>query len=179
MNAIETKLLPRVGKILHVLCIARISGDKQDPRSLDDQVALIRNWLRQNYEGTSELKIISGIGSGERLDRKEVHEASDAIESGQFDLVIMEDLGRAFRRVHAILLCELCVDCGRLSIILLDTLVPTSDVFTSLRRAEPTTVILSCVPTEARARSTEAVSPICTVMASVLATPAGPVTRIS
>ena len=122
MNAIETKLLPRAGKILHVLCIARISGDKQDPRSLDDQVALIRNWLRQNYEGTYELKIISGIGSGERLDRKEVQQANDAIESGQFDLVIMEDLGRAFRRVHAILLCELCVDCGTRLIAINDSI---------------------------------------------------------
>src|SRR5262245_37613970 len=101
---------PRNGTKFRVLGIARVSTDKQDERSLGDQEALLRNWLDKNLGGSYELVMISGIGSGERVDRKEFAETIEAIETGEFDLVIMEDLGRMCRRVHSIMICETCQD---------------------------------------------------------------------
>ena len=54
--------------------------------------------------------MIAGRGSGEVLDRAEVLRAHDEVESGRYDLVIMEDLGRAMRRAHAQIFCEHCED---------------------------------------------------------------------
>ncbi len=56
------------------------------------------------------LEMIAGRGRGESLEREEARRAQDAVESGRLDLVIAEDLGRIFRRVHAQLFCELCED---------------------------------------------------------------------
>src|SRR5688572_24951563 len=105
-------LIPRNGKKLKVLGIGRISTDKQDEKSLDDQEALIHEWLKKNYEGQHELIMIKGIGSGERIDRKDYEEAIVAIETKAFDLCIAEDLSRICRRVHATLFCEHCIDHG-------------------------------------------------------------------
>jgi DNA invertase Pin-like site-specific DNA recombinase len=96
--------------VLHVLGIARISTEHQDQQSLADQEALCRRWLDQHAGLPYELVMIAGRGSGECLDREEARRARAAVESGQFDLVIAEDLGRIFRRLHAQLFCELCED---------------------------------------------------------------------
>jgi DNA invertase Pin-like site-specific DNA recombinase len=93
-----------------VLGIARISTEHQDQQSLADQEALYRRWLDQHAGLPYELEMIAGRGSGESLDREEARRARAAVESGQFDLVIAEDLGRIFRRIHAQLFCELCED---------------------------------------------------------------------
>lgn len=121
-TSLQPSLSPRKGNVLRVLVIARISGDKQDVRSLDDQIALANTWLEKHYEGEFTITPISGVGSGERLDRKEVQEATEAIETREYDLVLMEDLGRAFRRVHAQLFCEHCEDCGTRVIAINDSI---------------------------------------------------------
>ena len=56
-------LAPRDGNVLQVLGIARISTDKQDERSLEDQEALYRRWLADHYVGEFELTMIAGQGS--------------------------------------------------------------------------------------------------------------------
>ncbi|SRR6266511_2004179 len=58
------------------------------------------------------LTMIAGRGSGECLDRQEALQASAEVQTGTYDLVIAEDLGRIFRRIHAQLFCELCEDVG-------------------------------------------------------------------
>jgi DNA invertase Pin-like site-specific DNA recombinase len=100
----------RDGQRLRVLGIARISTDHQDQRSLADQEALYRHWLDEHAGMPYELEMVSGRGSGECLDREEARKSRAAVESGRFDLVIAEDLGRIFRRVHAQIFCELCED---------------------------------------------------------------------
>src|SRR4051794_19941311 len=107
---LDPPLFPRAGTILLVLIIARISTEHQDERSLDDQIALCRNWLSEHTDLPFELKCIKSRGSGECLDRKESAEAIELIESGRFDLVITEDLGRIYRRIEAMLFCENCID---------------------------------------------------------------------
>lgn len=103
----------RDGKTLRVLGIARISGGpNQTELSLADQGALYRAWIEAHYEGPYTLTMIAGIGSGECLDREDVEKARSALDSGQYDLVICEDIGRIMRRMHAFLFCEAAEDIG-------------------------------------------------------------------
>jgi site-specific DNA recombinase len=57
-----------------------------------------------------DVTVIAGGGSGETLDRKEFLEPSARVDTGQYDLVLCEDLGRIVRRMHAHLFAEQCVD---------------------------------------------------------------------
>jgi site-specific DNA recombinase len=59
----------------------------------------------------------------ERLSRVE---ASPAVNSRQFDLVVVEDLGRIFRRNRADDFCELCEDAGTCLIAINDS-IDTAD----------------------------------------------------
>ena len=82
--------------------ISRISTANQDERSLDAQAELCKRFLDQRYKGPIEFHPIGSQGSGERLDRAELTQAEECIESGKYDLVIAEDLGRIMRRAHAV-----------------------------------------------------------------------------
>ncbi|MCY2990752.1 MAG: recombinase family protein [Planctomycetota bacterium] len=109
---LEPPLAPRSGNVLRVIVISRISTLNQDVRSLADQQAMLRQWVEDRYDGPVEWTFIEGQGSGECVDRKQVAEAEELVDSGQFDLVVMEDLSRHMRRVHAVLFCEACEDEG-------------------------------------------------------------------
>src|SRR5262245_18973333 len=140
MTTEKLKLVPKNGHSILVLGIARVSkekikyklrnkqGDEQLPldeqiektsnnppeqeKSLEDQEALLRNWSGRHLEGSWVIDMCSGTGSGERLDREEILRAFAAVGEGDYDLVLMEDSSRAYRRVHLQLLCELCEDTG-------------------------------------------------------------------
>ena len=111
-GSLQPPLAPRDGHTLKVLGIARISTEHQDALSLGDQEALYRQWLAQHAGPPFALTMIAGRGSGECLDREEARRARAEVETGSYDLVIAEDLGRIFRRAHALLFCELCEDYG-------------------------------------------------------------------
>src|SRR5438067_389894 len=108
--SIDPPLVPKKGNSLHVLGIARISTEHQDKRSLDDQKNKLREFVSGCFTGSVDWKVLATQGSGEHLDRKELHDAEQLIESGTVDLVIAEDLGRICRRHRAYDFCELCED---------------------------------------------------------------------
>ncbi|MBI3408181.1 MAG: recombinase family protein [Planctomycetes bacterium] len=108
--SLQPPLTPRIGQKLHVLAITRISTEHQDKRSLEDQKAKIQEFITANYSGPVNWHIIASRGSGENLERKELHEAEDLIESNAIDLVLAEDLARICRRNRAFNFCEMCVD---------------------------------------------------------------------
>lgn len=110
MSTDTLAFLPRKGTTYQVLVIARISTENQDLRSNDDQLAYCRRHLEERCHGPTEYYSLHGQGSGEYLDREELTKANELIESGRFDLVICEDLGRIMRRVQAYLFCEMCED---------------------------------------------------------------------
>jgi DNA invertase Pin-like site-specific DNA recombinase len=110
MATFEPPLNPRNGKTLQVLTVSRISTDHQDVRCNDDQQAYCRRHLNDGYNDPVEWHVISGQGSGEYLDRKELRQAEELVESGVLDLVIVEDLARICRRSRAFDFCELCED---------------------------------------------------------------------
>lgn len=120
VSQLQPALVARNGHQLAVLGIARISTDHQNALSLEDQQALYHRWLTDHTDWPYQLTMISGRGSGECLDREEALRASNEVESGTYDLVIAEDLGRIFRRIHAQLFCELCEDVGTRLIALND-----------------------------------------------------------
>jgi site-specific DNA recombinase len=108
----DRPLAPRRGRDLRVLVVARISTTHQDPRSLDDQAALCERHVRDRYDGPVRFERVSGQGSGEVIDRADFLRAVELVESGAFDLVITEDLGRICRRTQGTVFCEACEDAG-------------------------------------------------------------------
>jgi DNA invertase Pin-like site-specific DNA recombinase len=120
-------LPPRNGVELRVLRIARISTDHQDVRCLDDQSAFNEQYVRHRYDGPARFDTIQGRGSGEILDRKDLADAEAAVESGVYDLVVVEDLGRICRRNRAIDFCELCEDAGTRLIAINDSIDTARD----------------------------------------------------
>ncbi len=107
---LNAAFVPRNGRKLVVVIVARISTDKQDPQSLQDQVAKAKEYLQGLYGGEIEFIIIASQGCGEHLDREELYELERQIESRTVDIVIAEDLSRICRRRRAYDFCEMCVD---------------------------------------------------------------------
>jgi site-specific DNA recombinase len=83
---------------------------KQDEHSPEHEEAWLRNWLENNIQLPFSGTLLAGSGSEERLKRAEYVRLLELVESERFDLVLTEDLGRIVRRIHAHLVCELCVD---------------------------------------------------------------------
>lgn len=115
VSYLDPSLQPRSGRELKVLLVQRVSSPgpgKQSLTSLDDQGDIQRRWLAKHTDLPLDITVLSGSGSGEDLSRRELLELLDLIESEEFDLVLVEDLGRIARRVKAMEVCELCEDHG-------------------------------------------------------------------
>ena len=98
---------PKNGPKFQVIGVARISGDNQDEKSLEDQEAYYREWLDRTYGCDNyELRVIASRGSGQILDHAEFLELCDLVATGSYDLVIAEDLSRIIRRLQAVIFCE-------------------------------------------------------------------------
>ena len=81
-------LRSRPGRKLTVLGVARISGKNQDEKSLADQEALYRGWLKQRTHRPFTLIMIATRGSGERLDRRELRRLRKLVRSQRIDIVL-------------------------------------------------------------------------------------------
>lgn len=92
-------IFTRVSSIIH-----------QDERSNDEQASKCREYIRDRFNVDVDYTVISGHGSGERLDREELGHLEKAIESGRIDFVITEELSRIARRHTAFDICERCED---------------------------------------------------------------------
>lgn len=119
-HRLDPPLKPRDGVTLRALGVCRISGPNQDPKSLDDQDALLRRYVTDHYDGPIHWESFKTQGSGEILDRGELAEIGARLDSGRLDLLITEDLGRITRRHHAISICEDAEDNGTRLIALND-----------------------------------------------------------
>ena len=112
MSHLSTPLTPKNRRKLLVLFTCRISTVHQDIRSFADQKALCREWLTQHTDLDPEIVVIAGRGSGEDLEREDYLKACDEVAWDRYYLVLVEDLGRICRRIHALLFCEQCEDHG-------------------------------------------------------------------
>ncbi len=80
-----------------VLILGRISTIHQDIENIQASYRYVEDYLDQIYQGTVHIKHLGERGSGMRTDRATIVEAETLIETGTWDLVIMEDLSRAHR----------------------------------------------------------------------------------
>jgi hypothetical protein len=103
-------LASRDGAALKVMIFTRISTNKQDERSLDDQAEFCRRYIQEHYSGQVIFRTLAGTGSGEWLDREEYQELSREIDTQSMDVVICDDLSRICRRYHILAIGEQCED---------------------------------------------------------------------
>ncbi|MDP6720723.1 MAG: recombinase family protein, partial [Pirellulaceae bacterium] len=109
---IDPPFNPRNAHTLRVIGIERISTDRQDAASLEDQKALLETFVRDRYDVAVEFVHIATRGSGEWLDRDELIELREFVTTRNFDLVVAEDLGRIMRDLEALMICGHCIDHG-------------------------------------------------------------------
>lgn len=113
MAKLNPPLVPKNGTKAKIIVVCRVSDPapgKQDIRSLTDQRNNAESILRDLLDIPFDVTVVEGSGSGEIISRKEYRHLEELVESGEFDLVITEDLGRILRRLQAHLFAELCVD---------------------------------------------------------------------
>lgn len=112
LDRFDPPLQPRRNGPLVVVYVCRISGLSQSELSLSDQEAMLHNLVTREYHGPLSVHVIAGRGSGEVLDRREARQLQELLDSGEIDLILTEDLGRIFRRMHAFIIAEECEDHG-------------------------------------------------------------------
>jgi site-specific DNA recombinase len=118
----DSELKPRNGHTLIVGIVARISGgQRQKGASLDDQIDNARELIEEIYEGPVEFKVIACTkGKGEWLDRPELLLIEKAYRSGEYDIIVYDDIGRLIRGGKAAELLGLGVDQSTRSIGIAD-----------------------------------------------------------
>jgi len=85
------------GGPLRVIIIGRISTVHQQEESIEASYQYVEEYLRQIYHGPLEIKHLGERASGMLAERATMREAEDLIATGQWDVVIAEDLSRIFR----------------------------------------------------------------------------------
>jgi DNA invertase Pin-like site-specific DNA recombinase len=97
--------------LLHVLLIGRVSTTHQQATNIRAGYEYVRPVLKQLYEGESLVRELGEVGSGMRTDRASIMEAEELIEAGWPDLVLMEDLSKAYRNPrYQLAFVQNCVD---------------------------------------------------------------------
>ena len=86
-----------VNGVLRVLIIGRISTEHQNIENIDASYRYVEDYLQQVHAGPKEIRHLGERASGMLAERDTIREACDLIETGEWDLVIAEDLSRIFR----------------------------------------------------------------------------------
>lgn len=92
------KMAPRHSDgLLHVLIIGRVSTERQEESNIEAGYEYARPVIKQVYEGEILVKELGEVASGMLTNRPTILEALALIEAGWPDLVLMEDLSKAYR----------------------------------------------------------------------------------
>lgn len=119
---------PRDGHTWRTLIAARISGcANQKELSLEDQEDRGREISNEIYSGETEFDVVATTGKGERLDRPELAAIERKLETGNYDLFVMDDVGRLVRGHHAVSLWGTAVDNGTRCVAPIDDLDTISE----------------------------------------------------
>jgi len=96
---------------LRVLVLGRISTEHQSLDNIDASCDYAEARLAQIYQGPSEIRRLGERGSGWKVNRRSIQEAEEEIQTGRWDLVITEDLSRAWRNPqYQFRLAQMCHD---------------------------------------------------------------------
>ena len=94
-----------------VLAIGRISTDHLNIENIDASYEADERHLRRLYPGEMNIKRLGERGSGWKINRATIKEALEDIQSRNWDVVIMEDIGRAYRNPEfRYMIAHHCVD---------------------------------------------------------------------
>jgi site-specific DNA recombinase len=113
---IDKPLIPRgPDGILKVILIGRLSKPKENEfetkESIDSSLASAEKYLKQYYNGPLTIRHLGEQVSGLLAERATILEAMELILSGEWDLVLTEDLGRVYRNPrHQYIFAQDCVD---------------------------------------------------------------------
>lgn len=111
-RAMTTPIVPKdPSGSLQALVLGRISTEHQNLENIDASYADSQRRLEAMYNGPIFYKFLGERGSGWNLRRASILEAEDDIRTSRWDVVIMEDLGRAYRNPQfQYRLAHICVD---------------------------------------------------------------------
>jgi hypothetical protein len=109
------QIVPLVPKnrenVLRVIALGRVSTIHQNIENIDASYAWVEKYLATIYQGKTFIKHLGEQASGMRTDRPTIEEAEQDIASGDWDVVLMEDLSRAYRNPrHQMAFVQDCVD---------------------------------------------------------------------
>lgn len=103
----------RPGRPLFAIMIGRISTEHQNESNIEASIDYVDDFLRRNYDGPINVKRLGERASGMLADRPTMREAQEIIDSGECDVVIVEELSRLYRNPgFAYRFVQDCVDCG-------------------------------------------------------------------
>lgn len=104
-------LVPKVAGPLRVIMLGRISTEHQNIENIDASYDEDERYLKRIYNGEMHVKRLGERGSGWKIGRATIIEALEEIKTGKWDVVITEDLGRAYRNPEfQYMIAHLCVD---------------------------------------------------------------------
>jgi DNA invertase Pin-like site-specific DNA recombinase len=114
MNARNIPFTPKnPDSLLWVLVIGRVSTPQQDVANIEAGYSYAERFFRGLYDGPLHVKHLGEQGSGMRTDRATIKEAIEEIETGMWDVVLMEDLSKPYRNPRWIYaFVQDCVDAG-------------------------------------------------------------------
>jgi len=122
----------RPGSPLRTIVIGRLSKpkdtDEQTEETIESSYAFAERFLADVYQGPLEIRHLGEQISGMVADRASILGAIELIESGQWDLVLAEDLSRIYRNPrHQYIFVQDCVDAGTRLICVADVLDTADD----------------------------------------------------
>lgn len=82
---------------LKVIVIGRVSTIHQNQSNIEAGNRFGKDYIKQHYDGPIEFKEFGEQGSGMLVERRTILAAINEIESGAWDLVLMEDTSKAYR----------------------------------------------------------------------------------
>lgn len=83
--------------VLWVLVIGRVSTPQQDVGNIEAGYEYAQKILKADWQGPLHVKHLGEQGSGMRTDRATILEAVREIETGRWDVVLMEDSSKPYR----------------------------------------------------------------------------------
>jgi DNA invertase Pin-like site-specific DNA recombinase len=83
--------------LFRTLVLGRVSTPKQSESNIQASYDYVRPIIKQIYDGPVEVKEFGEQGSGMLTERATILEAYAELETGRWDLVLMEDLSKAYR----------------------------------------------------------------------------------
>jgi hypothetical protein len=96
---------------LMVLVLGRVSTKRLNVKNIDASYEDVEPYLKSIYDGSTHIKFLGEQGSSMIVDRASIVEAEHEIETGLWDLVLMEDLSKAYRNPrHHYAFVQNCVD---------------------------------------------------------------------